>query len=80
MLKCVSAETCVYKRLLLQEAIADFTRVLKMHNKNAHAYFRRAFAYKALGMFEQSAQDFETAKVPLAPPPPRPRSHWTPDH
>jgi hypothetical protein len=40
-----------------------------MHNKNAHAYFRRAFAYKALGMFEQSAQDFETAKVPLAPPP-----------
>ena len=39
-----------------------------MHNKNAHAYFRRAFAYKALGMFEQSAQDFETAKVPLAPP------------
>ena len=23
-----------------QEAILDFTRVLRMHSKNAHAYFR----------------------------------------
>jgi len=48
------------------EAILDFTRVLRMHSKNAHAYFRRGFAYKALGKFDEAAQDFETAKA-IAP-------------
>ena len=37
-----------------------------MHSKNAHAYFRRGFAYKALGRFDEAAQDFETAKA-IAP-------------
>ena len=49
-----------------QEAIVDFTRVLQIHPKNAHAYFRRAFAYKALGSFDNAANDFETAKA-IAP-------------
>ena len=29
---------------------------------NAHAFFRRAFAFKSVGNFKQSADDFETAK------------------
>lgn len=29
---------------------------------NAHAYFRRGFAYKALGRLEDAASDLETAK------------------
>jgi tetratricopeptide (TPR) repeat protein len=49
-----------------KEAIVDFTRVLQIHPKSAHAYFRRAFAYKALGNYEDSANDFETAKA-IAP-------------
>ena len=48
------------------EAITDFTRVLQIHPQSAHAYFRRGFAYKALGHFENAANDFETAKA-IAP-------------
>ena len=34
-----------------------------MLNKyNAHAYFRRAFAHKALKHFKEAAEDFERAK------------------
>jgi len=30
--------------------------------KNAHAYFRRAFSLKALKRFPEAADDFESAK------------------
>lgn len=33
-----------------------------MQPKNAHAYFRRAFVYKALGKFDEAAEDFEKAR------------------
>jgi tetratricopeptide (TPR) repeat protein len=33
-----------------------------MQNKNAHAYFGRAFAHKALKNYDASAEDFERAK------------------
>ena len=45
------------------EAVLDFSRVLRVHPKNAHAYFRRGFAYKSLGRFDEAAQDLETAKA-----------------
>lgn len=40
-----------------------------MSPKIAHAYFRRAFSYKALGKFDLAAEDFEKAKIidPLDP-------------
>jgi len=34
-----------------EKAIADFTEVIKKNPKNAHAYFRRAFSYKRIGVF-----------------------------
>ena len=44
-------------------AIVDFTFVIKKNVKNAHAYFRRAFSYKALKQYDLAAEDFETAKA-----------------
>ena len=46
-----------------QEAVEDFTGVIKMNGGNAHAYFRRAFSQKALGKYEAAAEDFETARM-----------------
>ena len=31
-----------------EKAVEDFSLVIKKNPKNAHAYFRRAFSYKAL--------------------------------
>ena len=47
---------------LFDEAIEDFSWVIQNNGKNAHAYFRRAFAYKALKDFVKAAEDFEQAK------------------
>lgn len=33
-----------------KEALEDFNIVIKRNPKNAHAYFRRAFSLKALGV------------------------------
>lgn len=61
---------CVHERAkslqleqLYERAESDFTSVIKMNPTNAHAYFRRAFARKALGHLDASADDFETAKA-----------------
>jgi Flp pilus assembly protein TadD len=43
-------------------AVEDFNHVLSKNNKNAHAYFRRAFSLKAMKDFTQAAEDFERAK------------------
>ncbi|KAF0696326.1 Aste57867_12885 [Aphanomyces stellatus] len=53
-----------------EEAIVDFTFVLQHNPSNAHAHFRRAFAYKAVGDLEASAADIEKAKL-LDPKNPR---------
>ena len=52
-----------------EEAVADFSTVIKKNPKNAHAYFRRAFSQKALKRFSEAADDFEKAKEldPLNP-------------
>lgn len=44
------------------QAIKDFTRVLGLQPDNTHALFRRAFSFKALGKFEEAAEDFENAR------------------
>lgn len=44
-------------------ATADFTRVLRMEPRNAHALFRRGLSWRALREFERAACDFEDAKV-----------------
>jgi hypothetical protein len=31
-----------------KEAVSDFSEVIRLNPKNAHAYFRRAFSLKAL--------------------------------
>jgi Tfp pilus assembly protein PilF len=33
---------------LHQDAVDDFTKVIRLNPSNAHAHFRRAFSYKAL--------------------------------
>ncbi|CAK4778815.1 unnamed protein product, partial [Aphanomyces euteiches] len=52
-----------------EEAIVDFSLVLHHNPTNAHAHFRRAFAYKALGVLQACADDLEKAKLldPLNP-------------
>ena len=52
-----------------ENAIKDFTLVIKKNPKNAHAFFRRAFSHKALKLYDEAAEDFETAKSldPLNP-------------
>ena len=37
--------------------------VIEFQPKNAHAYFGRAFAFKALKKYIESASDFEYAKL-----------------
>ena len=50
-------------------AVEDFTVVIKKNPKNAHAYFRRGFSNKALKKYAEAAEDFEKAKEldPLNP-------------
>ncbi|ETN10162.1 hypothetical protein PPTG_10867 [Phytophthora nicotianae INRA-310] len=45
------------------EALADFSFVIKKQPTNAHAYFRRGFAHKALGNFKAAAHDLQTARL-----------------
>ena len=44
------------------DAILDFTTVLTARPRFANARFRRAFSYKSLGKFDESAKDFEDAR------------------
>ena len=65
-----SNEPCYYHEraksyLLTQQfpvSVTDFNKVIEFQPKNAHAYFGRAFAYKALKQYLESASDFEYAK------------------
>ena len=52
-----------------KEAVEDFSAVIKRNQKNAHAFFRRAFSHKALKNYPAAADDFEHAKEldPLNP-------------
>ncbi|OQR90139.1 hypothetical protein ACHHYP_05782 [Achlya hypogyna] len=52
------------------EAVADFTTVIDGNPTNAHAHFRRGFAYKALGRHEEAAADLHKARL-LDPTNPR---------
>lgn len=45
-----------------EEAIRDFTKVIELEPDNSNAYFRRAFAYRAILKFDEAAQDFEMAR------------------
>lgn len=45
-----------------QQAVEDFTSVITINPKNAHAYFRRAFSLKTLKRYAEAADDFEAAK------------------
>lgn len=45
------------------EALADFSFVIAQQPTNAHAYFRRGFAHKALGDFNAAAHDLQTARL-----------------
>ena len=36
--------------------------MVKLQNKNSHAYFGRAFALKALKRYDETAEDLEKAK------------------
>lgn len=38
-----------------EKAVEDFSLVIKKNPKNAHAYFRRAFSYKALKVNNKSS-------------------------
>jgi len=49
-----------------QDAIADFSAVIKLSPLDDRAFFRRAWSYKALGLFLLAAEDFEKA-VSLRP-------------
>jgi len=44
------------------KALIDFTHVLDMQPTNARAMFRRGFSFKAKGLYEEAAEDFEAAK------------------
>lgn len=45
-----------------KKALDDYCDVIKLQPKNSHAYFGRAFAYKALKEYDKAAEDFEKAK------------------
>jgi Flp pilus assembly protein TadD len=45
------------------EAIVDFSYVIQRNPNNAHAYFRRGFAYKAIGELTLAASDIQTARL-----------------
>ena len=40
------------------EAIADFTKAIKLDPKDADAYYNRGIAYKALGKTKKAETDF----------------------
>lgn len=44
------------------KSIEDFSRVIRLNKRHAHAYFRRGFAFKALKRFKEATDDFEMAK------------------
>jgi tetratricopeptide (TPR) repeat protein len=44
-----------------KDAIDDFSGVLKLSPLDDRAFFRRAWSYKALGLFLLAAEDFEKA-------------------
>ena len=44
------------------DAVADFGAVIRLKNDDDRAYFRRGWSYKAMGLFELAAGDFEKAK------------------
>ena len=39
------------------------SEVIRYNPRNAHAFFRRGFAWKALGDYDNAADDMETAKI-----------------
>ena len=45
-----------------EKALKDYNEVIRMQTNNAHAFFGRAFAHKALKMYDAAAEDFERAK------------------
>mmetsp|Transcript_4032 Transcript_4032/g.4125 ORF Transcript_4032/g.4125 Transcript_4032/m.4125 type:complete len:852 (-) Transcript_4032:143-2698(-) len=45
-----------------EEAVVDLSQCLQFREDDAHALFRRAWSYKALGQYENAAKDFELAK------------------
>ena len=45
-----------------EKALSDFHELVKMQPKNSHAYFGRAFAFKALKQYEEAAEDYQKAK------------------
>jgi len=45
-----------------EKAIEDFSDVIAYNPSNAHAIFRRGFAWKAAGDLDKAADDFENAK------------------
>jgi Tfp pilus assembly protein PilF len=45
-----------------KKALDDYSEVIKLQPKNSHAFFGRAFAYKALKEYDNAAEDFEKAK------------------
>ena len=45
-----------------KEALIDLNKVIEKQPENAYAYFRRAFAFKGLKKYEETADDFETAR------------------
>lgn len=53
-----------------KRALDDFSKVIDMQPTNARAMFRRAFSFKAEGLYEAAAEDFEAAKE-FAPDDPR---------
>jgi tetratricopeptide (TPR) repeat protein len=44
------------------DSIDHFSQVLALNPRNAHAMFRRAFAYKSVKEYDRAAEDFEKAK------------------
>ena len=45
-----------------EKSLADYNNLVKMQPKNSHAYFGRAFAFKALKQYDEAAEDYEKAK------------------
>jgi Flp pilus assembly protein TadD len=45
-----------------EQAVDDFSVVIKRNPANAHAHFRRAFSLKALHKYEDAADDFKKAQ------------------
>ncbi len=51
---------------MYQEAVEAYTSIIRMDDKNAAAYGKRAFSYKSWGNYEQSLADYDSA-VALEP-------------